>query len=370
MELTLLLLSAVVLSFILNLVLTPIILTISHRNSWYDRLDSRKIHTEKTPRLGGVGLFLSFLIAAIIMSIVLPLVFSGRRDVQFLNAQNLLMLTGFLLVHLLGILDDFKDIRALYKLIGQIIAGSLVAVGGALIDGIYLPLTGWVLPLGPLSGAVTIFWLISISNAMNFIDGMDGLSGSISVVAAAAIGGVHLLLGNTFGALFSFLYVGSLLGFLVFNKPKAKIFMGDGGSLFNGFILGALAFVGAEQSGDGPQFLAGFVLTITVLAVPIIDMIAAILRRLRKRKPVYHPDQEHLHHKLLAFGLSTWSVLGIITLANLLMAASVLYWGYTRRLGSNWQLGDAVLLLALLVAAVLFVILHYAYRRRRRLTET
>jgi UDP-GlcNAc:undecaprenyl-phosphate GlcNAc-1-phosphate transferase len=364
--LPLVLLTAAGLSFLVNLILTPLILFVSHRNNWYDELDDRKIHTDQTPRLGGVGFFWAFLFSVFLFALFLPRAFPELSDFKFLSNKYLLMLAGFLVVHLLGLIDDFKNIRAVYKLIGQIIAGSMIAIGGALIDGIYIPLTGWIIPLGPLSGAVTIFWLISISNALNFIDGLDGLAGGIAAIASAAIGTVHLMLGNYVGAVFSFLFFGAMVAFFLFNKPKAKLFMGDGGSLFIGFALGALAFIGAGENpgGDGPQFLAGFILTITVLAVPIIDMVAAILRRIRKRKPVHHADQEHLHHKLLKFGFSAWQILGIIHGGNLVLAGAVIAWGYTRRTGNNLIAGDLLIIASWIFAAVLFTWLHYANRRR------
>jgi UDP-GlcNAc:undecaprenyl-phosphate GlcNAc-1-phosphate transferase len=273
------------------------------------------------------------------------------------------------MVHGLGLVDDFRNIRAIYKLIGLIIAGALVAIGGALMDGIYLPLIGFVIPLGPLSGAITIFWLISISNAVNLIDGLDGLAGGTGLIAAFAIGVVHIILGNFPGALYSIILAGALLAFLVFNRPKAKIFMGDSGSLFLGFLLGALVFIGGSDTSSMQQelnqFVAGFVLTITVLIVPIVDMISAILRRLRERKPIHHPDKEHLHHKLLGMGFSTVNILFLVHGVNLLMGLAVVSWAINKRFGGSDLAGDAILVLAWILGASLFTWLHYAYRSKK-----
>jgi UDP-GlcNAc:undecaprenyl-phosphate GlcNAc-1-phosphate transferase len=288
-------------------------------------------------------------------------------DYDILN-QNILLYFGLSLVHVIGLYDDFRDIRALYKLIGQIIAGSMIALGGALMDGIYIPILQVVIPLGPMSGAITIFWLISISNAMNFIDGLDGLAGGTGLIASLGIGFVHIISGNFIGSMYSFILAGALLAFLVYNKPKAKIFMGDSGSLFLGFILGALVFVGGGTgNGYSPaelnQFLAGFVLTMTVLIVPIVDMISAILRRIRKRKPIYRPDKEHLHHKLLGLGLSVTGILAIIHGLNVLMAVAVIGWAMIIRAQGNVIAADMVLVGSWILTAGLFTWLHYAYQR-------
>ena len=285
-----------------------------------------KIHTRQTPRLGGLGIFLSFTLSTLILFLLLPRITNDIVLAQFFTNRNILLFVGFLLVHVIGLVDDFHNIRAIYKFAGQILAGSLVVLGGALIDGIYLPIVHVLIPLGNLSGAITIFWLISISNAMNFIDGMDGLAGSTALIASLCLGIVHIIMGNITGASYSFVLVGSILAFLLFNRPTAKIFMGDSGSLFLGFALGSLAFIGARDSSViSEHFQAGFILTVTVLIIPIVDMIASILRRIRKRMPIYKADKEHVHHKLLAFGMPIWAILAIVLTVNLVMAGAVIF---------------------------------------------
>ncbi len=364
------LLIAAAIAFTTNLILTRFIIRLSHKKQWFDHFDDRKIHTEETPRLGGVGFFLSFIITVLVI-IVLQLVFPGQlllRGIQL--RRNLLLFLGLTLIHGLGLYDDFRPIRAIYKLVGQIAAGIMMALGGALMDGIYLPVISVVIPLGPFSGAVTVFWIISISNAVNLIDGLDGLAGGTSLIAALAIGAVHIILGNFIGALYSFILGGAVLGFLFYNRPRAKIFMGDSGSLFLGFILGALVFIGGDGAADEAvngvdQFLAGFVLTITLLIVPIIDMISAILRRLREGKPIHHPDKEHLHHKLLGFGFSTAQILAIVHSVNLAMAVAVIAWAINNASGGAQVAGDLILIAAWTLAAALSIWLHYANRRRK-----
>ena len=201
----------VMLAFIINLTLTVIIIHISHRNKWYDHHDDRKIHTSLTPRLGGIGIFLSFILSSLIITFFLPQT-TNFVPARFLANRDIPLFAGFMLVHIIGIVDDLHNIRAIYKLCGQILAGALVILGGALIDGIYIPIARVTIPLGPLSGAITIFWLISISNAVNFIDGMDGLAGSTVLIASGGIGLVHTLIGNITGAMYSFVLFGCSLG--------------------------------------------------------------------------------------------------------------------------------------------------------------
>lgn len=355
------------LAFIINLVLTPVIIYICHRNDWYDPQDDRKIHTAKTPRLGGAGFFLSIVLSILFFNLFPQLT---GLSVRFFTGRNILLFSGFILIHLIGLLDDFRNIPALYKFAGQILAAMLVAAGGALIGGIYLPLIQFTVPLGPLNGVITVFWLISISNAMNLIDGMDGLAGGIAVVASGGIGLMHILTANTVGALYSFVFLGAVLAFLLFNKPTARIFMGDSGSLFIGFFLAALAFVGqGDPSLHWPEPDGGAVFVISVLIIPIADMITAILRRIRKGKPIYAPDREHLHHKLLALGMSQWSVLILVIVGSLAMSGAAIG-RMLLILGGSALAGDIMLLSAWVIVIVLFIILHHVHKRHKHQTET
>ncbi len=357
-------------AFFLNFILTPVILLLSHKFLWYDHMDDRKIHTSATPRIGGVGFFLSFTVSALLTSLIGPLFLPNQSFPPLMSPNYVLMLVGFSVVHIIGLYDDFRNLRAIYKLIGQIIAGAMVVLGGALVDEIYLPILGTTLPLGPLSGAVTIIWLISISNAVNLIDGMDGLAGGTAAIASAALCAVHLLFHNASGAFFSALIFGALVAFLFFNRPKARIFMGDSGSLFLGFFLGALAFIGAGENGvDREEFMAGFILTTTLLLIPILDTVSAILRRIREGRAIHHPDQEHIHHKMLALGLGPWKILGIIHGINLLLAAAVVYWAITRGQIGRELWGDLALVASWVLAGSFFFVLHLLNQRRKRAVQ-
>ena len=356
---------AIVLAFVANLILTPIIIRVCHRHKWYDHPSDRKVHVTQTPRLGGPGIFLSFTLSILILAFLLPQI-TQDTVAHFFPVSNISLLVGFLLVHLIGLVDDFHNIPAVYKLLGQILAGILVVLGGAFIDSIYLPLVQLTVPLGSLSGAITIFWLISVSNAVNLFDGMDGLAGGTALIAAGGIAVVHIIMGNITGALYSSVLFGSVLAFLIFNRPPAQLFMGDSGSLFLGFALASLAFIGADNSPVRVEhFHAGFIITTTVLIVPIVDLFAAILRRRREGRPIYQADKEHYHHKLLSFGLSVWSILAITTVINLIMVGIIVAYSLLF-LQEKTLLGDVLLVSGWGFVVLLFIVLHYVNKKHKQ----
>jgi len=270
------------------------------------------------------------------------------------------MILGFTIIHLLGLVDDFRNIPARYKLLGQILAAGLLVYGGAKLPG--FSVFGLVIPFGPFSFVLSVFWLISLSNAVNLIDGIDGLAGGTSFISALAFALLHFLMGNRLGLLFSLSLAGALLGFLVFNKPKAKIFMGDSGSLFLGFLLGSLYFVGIPM--DSPLSLGGIGVTLTILIIPVIDMVAAILRRLRKGLPIFAPDREHLHHKLLDFGFSVPQILFRIYPWVLFAGLSGVYWVYSFTLiGRISVFADLALFAVWIISAFLFGHIHFKNKK-------
>jgi UDP-GlcNAc:undecaprenyl-phosphate GlcNAc-1-phosphate transferase len=291
-------------AFLLNLLILPLVLRLAHRNKWYDRPDSRKVHTGLIPRMGGPGLFLSFILASVLAAIALP----RLTGVRLLEPRLAALFGGLALMHLVGLYDDFRSLRAVWKFILQLAAAAIIASGGFLIRSITLPYVGSI-PLGPAAYPLTVVWLVGIANAMNLIDGMDGLAGGIGAFAAASMGTIALLQGSPRGAVLAFALLGSLLAFLMFNFPPARIFMGDSGSLFLGLSLAALPLAGGIPRSAA---FGSLIVPITLLTVPILDTAAAILRRLRHRRSIIAPDKQHIHHKLLAMGLSERQILTVI----------------------------------------------------------
>jgi len=335
------------LAFIINLYLTPILIFFSHKHEIYDKVDHRKVHTEDTSRLGGIGIFTSFIISSLLSPFLVTMIMDS--EVLFHQSQLKIpyLLASVTIIFVTGVLDDFAEMRARYKLLGQFIASILAILGGALITKIEIPFSGFTIELGYFAIPLTIIWLIAITNALNLIDGIDGLSSGISIIAAMIFGFVFLLHGQFLPAIISFALVGALFGYLFFNFPPAKIFMGDSGSLFLGFILALLPIATFPQSGTS------LVLPVTMLAVPILDVIAAIWRRKREKQNIFSPDRFHVHHKLLNMGMNNRNILAIIYGLCLVLGISAIIYE------SSQNHNFLFVLPSWIVISIFFIYLHY-----------
>ncbi len=275
-------------SFLFSLLNTKLVIFFSEKLKVYDKPDSRKIHNELTSRLGGVGFFIPFLFSMFMYSFFVK----GFEIVDFLIC--------ILPVFLLGLYDDLFGINPLVKLAAQIFA-SLVAFNlGFRIDYIYFPFIGYLF-FGGFSLFFTIFWLVGLSNALNLVDGMDGLASGVAILILLSMAIVSYVLDRNFVFVISVLLLFSMTGFFVFNINPARIFMGDSGSLTVGFIIGLLSVSG---------FMKGLTLVtlfsiIIMLIIPVADTLWAIIRRSISGKSIFSPDKGHFHHVLLEKG---WSV--------------------------------------------------------------
>jgi UDP-GlcNAc:undecaprenyl-phosphate/decaprenyl-phosphate GlcNAc-1-phosphate transferase len=297
---------AIGISLGLNILIMPLIIRIAHKNKLYDLPDQRKIHTGLIPRLGGIGIFISFMVSIILTSVIFQYVF--KKDLEDVsNLRILFVIAGFCIIHILGLVDDLKNQKAVLKLIIQIIAAVIVTAGGYLIESVSIPYIG-VIQFSWLAYPVTILWIIGITNSVNLVDGMDGLAGGISAFASFSMGIIALLQGQLLTAILAFGLFGATAGFLVYNLPPAKIFMGDSGALLLGFALSVIPLMGISTISS----LSTMIVPITLLMVPIVDTTAAIIRRLRKKQTIMAPDKEHIHHKLLGMGFSDKRILGLI----------------------------------------------------------
>lgn len=275
-------LANIVFPFLLAVMVTPIVKWIAVKLDAYAEMNERTIHKGKIARIGGVAIYVVFLIS---MSY-----FTERIDVTI---QGLLI--GCTIVFIGGLIDDLVNLKPLYKFSFQAIATIvLITYGGVHLDVIYLPF-GIVIDMGIISMIVTFFWVIGITNAVNLIDGLDGLAGGVSAIILFTIASISFIdqRYEDIGVM-SLILAGSILGFLVYNTHPASIFMGDCGALFLGFFISAISLMGFKSS----TFITlGF--PILLLAVPIIDTISAFLRRLLSRKSFASADKNHLHHQLM-----------------------------------------------------------------------
>jgi UDP-GlcNAc:undecaprenyl-phosphate/decaprenyl-phosphate GlcNAc-1-phosphate transferase len=345
--------AAVIIPFVLNLITTPIILRVAHRFKWYDDIDHRKIHSGDIPRLGGVGIFLTTLAVSAVFVSFRTIVSDRFGFIDLI--RYLPFLAGCLMIHLIGLFDDFSSIRPIYKLLGQIAAGALISFFGFSFPGFVIPFTEQVVEFGILNHLITTLWIVGVMNAINFIDGLDGLCGGLSAISALFIGISAIFLQSYTAALISFFLLGSILGFLKNNLPPAKLFMGDSGSLFIGYVLACLPLFAYK----GTEAYMGLFMGATFILIPLYDMVAAVIRRVRKRLPPHHPDKEHIHHKLLDFGLSTRQILAATYIPAAILSLGALWWAKTRTF-TAWN-GVIILWLLLLL---LFVLIDGIQRKR------
>lgn len=318
-------------SFLACVCFVPLTKIVAKHIGAIDIPDERKVHKKPMPRLGGLAIFLTFLLGYILF---------GN-----LNEQMISILIGGFLIVMLGIFDDIKPIRARYKFIVQIIAACVVVFYGNIVLSTISAL-GLSISFGWLSYPLTVFFILAIINAINLIDGLDGLCSGISAIFFASIICIAVLLDRIYGldVLLCVIMLGACLGFLVYNKPPASVFLGDTGSTFLGFIIAIIALLGYKTATFTSLFIP-----LIVLLLPILDTIFAMVRRFLKGENIGMPDKEHLHHQLLKVSKSTRKTVLIIYAVDILCAViSILY-----ALGFN---KIAIILYLILFVIILFLI--------------
>ena len=274
----------------------PWIILYAHKRNLFDSHDERKIHSGNIPRLGGVGIVFSFLVTIAIMTIFGGAFIEGQAYILEIVP---ILISGFL-VFLLGLVDDIRGVRAIVKLIVQILVAVGVMAAGFVFRIVSVPWGNHHLDLGLFSYPLTLFWIIGITNSINLIDGMDGLAGGVVFISSFAFALFALEGKNNLSAEICFAIMGSSAGFLLYNLPPAKIFMGDAGSLFLGFMMALLPLLGERIEGVG----VGLASSVLILSIPIFDTLMAIYRRKRAGVSFFTADKGHLHHKLLDRGFT------------------------------------------------------------------
>jgi UDP-GlcNAc:undecaprenyl-phosphate GlcNAc-1-phosphate transferase len=288
---------AFVLSLLASVVLTRLIRDAALRWNLVDvPTGGRRIHKRPIPRLGGLAIIAAFAVPLI------GLLSWDNRLSSALFADRALLISlvgGGGIILLAGIIDDLRGIRSLAKLAAQIAAALVVYQAGVRIEAVSVPFFSPVL-LEYLSLPVTVFWIVLVTNALNLIDGMDGLAGGVTVLAGGTLMIMSGIEGNILAALLLCCLVGATLGFLVYNINPASIFMGDTGSLSLGFLLALVSIHSSQKS----YTLFSIVAALLVLGLPIFDLTMAVVRRFLSGRPIFAADQHHIHHILLRKGLS------------------------------------------------------------------
>lgn len=321
---------AFVLAMIVSFAATPLVKRMAYKVGAIDvPKDDRRMHNVPIPRLGGLAIFIAFLFST--------LLFYGEIDMKI---QGILL--GLVMIVILGVMDDIMALPALPKFLVQIAAAAVAVYHDCRIESVGdLQLSHWV------SIPVSIIWIVAITNAVNFIDGLDGLAVGVSAISTASMLVIAIISAVTLGAdwrvcIILAALLGSCLGFIPYNFNPAKIFMGDTGATFLGFVLACLSITGLFKTYAAISFAVPFL----VLGLPIFDICFAFLRRILKGQNPMKSDRGHVHHKLIDMGFNQKQAVAIsYTLTAILGIAAVL-------LATSTELRALILIGAILVVAV------------------
>lgn len=299
-------------TFLTSLILTHLMIKISKNMNIMDIPNERSVHKKPTPLLGGIAIFLSFLFGFILFGNQNPLMIS-------------ILIASFLIL-LLGIFDDIKPIKARYKFVIHILVALIVVFYGGL-KLTHVDIFGLSLNFKWMSPYITILIIVGIINAVNLIDGLDGLCAGISSIYFLTIGVIALILNkfNGLDIILSFIMLGATLGFLVFNYPPAKIFMGDTGSTFLGLMISVIMLLGFKT-----VTLTSLLIPLVLLILPITDTLFAIIRRALNKKPIGQADKEHIHHQLLKH-LSTRKTIIVIYVVDLIFSVVSIFYAIGKK---------------------------------------
>lgn len=327
-------------SLLIALIVTPIVRDIFRSYNVVDRPGKRKVHPYPIPRVGGIAIAIAYAIS----------LYSGPGAKDALSSADLSawqIIPGAALVFFTGLLDDFFSLRPRFKLLGVAAAASLVYWSGVRVGlAAGHPLSPWV------DYPATVFWLLLTSNALNLIDGLDGLCAGMGLMSTLTLFTAAVLTHNTPLAYATFPLAGALLGFLCFNLNPATVFLGDSGALLIGFLLGCYGMIWTQKAST----LLSMLVPLLALSVPLLDVSLSVLRRFLRHKPIFGADKGHIHHRLLDRGLSPGRAVLVLYLVAALAAAFALL--ATSRHATRHQ----GVLIAVFCAAALFGVhkLRYA----------
>ena len=329
---------------VISFLATPFVKKLAFRIGAVDvPKDNRRMHKKPIPRLGGLAIVIAFLLCTFLFV---------ELDKQI---QGILL--GAIIILVIGVLDDCLTLPALPKFFAQILAGAIVVMHGCSIRYLTNPFYEVPFDLGLMAGPITVFWIVLITNAVNFIDGLDGLAVGVSGISTATMLVIALLLGEESVAVVLAALLGACLGFIPYNFNPAQIFMGDTGSTFLGFLLASMSVQGLFKMYAVISFMVPFL----ILGVPFFDVSFAVIRRLAKGQNPMTADRGHIHHRLIDMGLSQKQSVAIVyMLTGVLGLAAVL-------LANNTGTKAMILFAAVFVVAVLgFALIFKPHHRHEQ----
>lgn len=331
-------------SAFVGLIITPVVIFLGHKIRALDPPGARNIHSQPTPRIGGVAIFTSTL--SLVLSVLLLQNAIGAAFRNILPKVSVLLFCSTF-TFVVGLIDDIRGLPARMKLLAELAAALTVCAVGVRIMSVNV--AGWLtLDLGWFSWPLTLLWIIGITNAVNLSDGLDGLAAGISAIACGVVAVFAVYSGQVVMAVLMLALLGSLTSFLFFNFNPAKVFMGDCGSLFVGFTISAASVMCVAKSAA----FVGLALPVLALGIPIFDTLLSMLRRFLERRSLFSPDRSHFHHRLMDLGLHQRHVVVTIYLATILSASLGLFMMVRQDIGSLIVFGCVLLLIVLLFLVV------------------
>jgi UDP-GlcNAc:undecaprenyl-phosphate GlcNAc-1-phosphate transferase len=299
---------ALIVAMVVSFISTPVVKMFAQKVGAIDvPKDNRRMHKVPIPRLGGLAIFLGFLVAVLIFVEITP--------------QLKGMMIGAVIIVILGVIDDIMPLPALLKFVVQIFASLIAVWGGNVINVISNPNVFSARPyieLGVLSIPITVLWIVAITNSVNLIDGLDGLAVGVSTISSLTILVIALVVSEGETALLMAALAGGCIGFLPYNLNPAKIFMGDTGATFLGFVLAVVSIQGLFKFYAVISFAVPFL----ILGLPIFDTAFAFLRRLSKGQNPMSPDRSHVHHRLIDMGLNQKQTVAILYVISAILGLS------------------------------------------------
>src|SRR2546423_341307 len=295
---SILLAGSTLLAFAFAAIATPLVGVVARRLGMLDMPGGRRIHPRPIPRPGGLAIAIAFGSAIFTFWLIDRLAghpFLIPEEVR--SSRFTLTAIAALLGMAIGLLDDFLELRARWQFLGQVIVAAVIVLAGIHIDFVNDPLSDRLIQLSyPVAVAFTMLWIVGMNNALNFIDGLDGLAAGVAAIAALTLGGLALLpqVSEPFVAWMGFSLAGAIAGFLLFNFHPARLFLGTTGVVFLGTMLSVLSIFGTAKVAAA----------LLVLGVPIIDTFYVLVRRIISGQPPFAPDRGHFHHRLLDVGLT------------------------------------------------------------------
>lgn len=326
-------------ALIASLLLVPLVKRLAKKIGAIDVPDSRKVHSKNIPRIGGLAIYAGFILAIFL-------------TVEFTTDIVALLIGGTLIV-ILGLLDDVYQLPAKVKLFGQIFAAGVLIFLGIEIEAVTNPFGGYIF-LGYFSIPVTLIWIVSLTNVVNLMDGLDGLAAGVATIASVSIIYFSLEQGFYPVSIIATALAGSTLGFMKYNFNPATIFMGDTGSMFLGYMLAAISIFGAAKTAT----TISLVIPALALGLPIMDTAFAIIRRYSNGKPIFAPDKGHLHHRLLAMGMSQKQTVLLIYVFSAILGFSAIL------------LADANRISAMVIIGVIFAVVFVGAKKIGILDDT